>query len=127
MKAIKNQTLQPICSYREGIESEKTLVEYRIFKLGADVLITITGGQAHIGALGFLDKESIDEADTFQFKHHREEIIVKEAIEGLKGVFEGQLLIVAGIHYDDINKKQISIIVENNRKIINSIKNDVNH
>ena len=106
---------------RAGDASEKNLVIYCLGKLGRDWMLTISGGESHIGALACSDKAD----ETFFFhtlSQHLETDLVNEAFRALSGLVSGELLVVGGIHYDAITKLQIKRIIEYNATLIEQTK-----
>ncbi len=100
----------------------KSYVSYRLEKHGRDWVLYITGGVPHIGSVACTERIG-DTAEIHQFtlRHHREDKIVRRAVEGLRGLLEGEILVVGGIHYDDIEPDQIRQIEQNCAELLNRL------
>jgi hypothetical protein len=98
-----------------GSENDKTYVNYRLEPVGRDWILLITGGDSHIGSVAVTEKESKNPDEIWQktLTIHKEGGIVRTAVSKLSKVLSGELLVVGGVHYDDINKSQIFQIVNN--------------
>ncbi len=123
------KSLEMLAEYSLGNEKEKTLTTYCLFRFGRDFLLTITGGETHIGSIACTDSVKAAIANQFTLLTHREDEIVRQATEALKSVIPGHLLVVGGIHYDDISREQISTINENCRflkdKMVGFVKTEL--
>ena len=104
---------KPLFTFALGEKQEKTLVEFQLLSLGKDWLLIISGGDFHLGALACTDKVQGDNCFHYTLTDHEEGQVVTKAMEKLKNLVPGQLLVIAGIHYDDINKVQIKKILGN--------------
>ncbi len=97
-----------------GNTKDKSYISYRLEKLGRDWVLYITGGVPHIGSVTCTEKTGgTGETHQFTLRHHREDIIVRMALERLKRLLEGEILVVGGIHYDGIEPDQIRQIEQN--------------
>ena len=97
----------------EGSEDAKTFVNYRLEQLGRDWVLYITGGEAHLGSIACSESDSSSNVWQITLKNHKEDVIVRNATQRLKAVLPGEILVIGGIHYDQINRRQIQQIVEN--------------
>ena len=113
--------------YSVGKISDKTFVEITLSWQGRDLIVKISGGDAHIGSLAFSTKQNNARSPYQQFTYptHREDKIVQECMERLAGLVPNELLVVCGIHYDDISKVSIRKINENCSLLIERIANDL--
>ncbi|HOP85604.1 MAG TPA: hypothetical protein PLM71_02345 [Syntrophorhabdaceae bacterium] len=90
-----------------------------VILLEKDVLIVISGGSEHIGAIGVAqprqsikDKDKISSTSSvYTFLGHKEDIIVKEMSEGLSKALNKKVVVVAGMHWDDLGEKEIEKII----------------
>lgn len=119
-----SSSMKLIATYKEGKIREKTFVEYQVYRLGRDWVMVISGGESHIGAVVFSDKKESSTPHYHELKTHKEGLVVEKAFTELSSLFAGELLVVGGIHYDDITKEQIAAILDNNNTIIEKIKVD---
>jgi gallate decarboxylase subunit D len=97
-----------------GSLEENTFVSYRLERLGADWVLFITGGEPHIGSVACSEKgRAPEELWQITLGPHKEEAIVKNAALRLKDILTGEILVVGGIHYDNLNSEQIGRIEKN--------------
>ena len=113
--------------YSAGKVSDKTHVEVDLIWQGRDLIVKISGGEAHVGSLAFSSKhkDSGKSYQQFTYPTHREDQIVRECMERLVGLVPNELLVVCGIHYDDISKESIRKINENCSLLIERIAGDL--
>src|SRR5512136_3111700 len=83
-------------------------------RMGQDLLVSIWGGTLpHIGAVGMATprpslrdpKKWSATSSTFTYVGHKEDLIVKGISEMLAGRLKRKVVVVAGIHWDDITSK----------------------
>lgn len=113
--------------YSTGKISDKTYVEFHLIWQGRDLIVKISGGDSHIGSLAFSTRQPDSKSlyQQFTYPTHREDQIVRECLERLVGLVPNELLIVCGIHYDDISKESIRKINENCSLLIERIAGDL--
>lgn len=96
--------------------------EYR--RVGADLLVTISGGdRPHIGAAALAGPDAPPAAVTLA--GHRETQLALEAAEHLRGILLGAVLVSCGIHVDDADREQIRILCENTRELIGALAEEL--
>jgi len=87
--------------------------------IGSDVLVALTGGRAHIGAVAIAQpRPSIKDAQKISstssvFTHvgHKEDVVAKAMSEELSKELNKRAVVAAGIHWDGLKKKDIELIV----------------
>jgi len=88
-------------------------------EMGQDLLVTIWGGtKPHIGAVGMaIPRPSLRDSrkwsatsSNFTFLGHKEDILVKRISERLASQLKRNVVVIAGIHWDDISSKEIKAI-----------------
>jgi len=88
-------------------------------EMGQDLLVTIWGGtKPHIGAVGMaIPRPSLRDSrkwsatsSNFTFLGHKEDILVKRISERLASELKRNVVVIAGIHWDDISSKEIKAI-----------------
>ncbi len=113
-----------------NIEStvEEFLISAKILSIGKDILIVVTGGESHIGAVGVtIPTDSIVTGNltaytsTITLPSHKEDIIVKLIGEKVSKKTGKNVVVVAGIHFDNLNQDKIEKIVENCRELSDKI------
>jgi len=97
----------------------KFLIEALVQELGEDLLVSMWGGtRPHIGAVGIaVPRPSLADASrgsatssNFTFTGHKEDRLVKEASEILAAGLRKNVVVTAGIHWDDLRPKDLSAI-----------------
>ncbi len=88
-------------------------------EIGPDLLVTIWGGtKPHIGAVGIaIPRPSLRDppkwsatSSNFTFIGHKEDLLVKEISEKLASQLRKNVVVLAGIHWDDISNEEIKAI-----------------
>ncbi|MEC0239588.1 hypothetical protein P4H66_06915 [Paenibacillus dokdonensis] len=82
--------------------------------VGRDILLVITGGSAHIGAVAtayYCNDAKGATVQTVDLPRHREHDLAAEMAEKAAEALRITVTVAAGIHYDGINREQISEIV----------------
>ncbi|HSB05537.1 MAG TPA: hypothetical protein VLK23_10100 [Thermodesulfobacteriota bacterium] len=101
-----------------------------IQELGQDLLVSIWGGtKPHIGAVGVaIPRPSLRgprkwsaTSSNFTFVGHKEDILVKKISERLASQLKTNVVVIAGIHWDDISNKEIKVIENLTEKLQNQI------
>ncbi|MCK9363464.1 MAG: hypothetical protein M0P74_07690 [Syntrophales bacterium] len=95
-------------------------VSARTMFVGADVLVVLTGGRAHIGAVaiaqprpGISDPNRIGSTSSvFTLVGHKEDVIAKSMSEELSRKLNRVVSVVAGIHWDSLTQADIVVVVE---------------
>ena len=94
--------------------ANKTRVACLYFRVLGCRLLYFFGGRAHFGALTFsLNFKNTVYSFTCKRPHHRDDVVTKAAARFLAGRVTGINIVVAGIHYDNINQNQIRGILKN--------------
>ena len=90
-----------------------------IQEMGQDLLVSIWGGtKPHIGAVGVaIPRPSLRDprkwsatSSNFTFIGHKEDILVKKISEKLASQLKRNVVVIAGIHWDDISNREIKAI-----------------
>lgn len=90
--------------------------------VGADLLVTITGGSAHIGAAAVgIKADGMATSSVITVPAHREDRVVKDAAEKLAKALDRTVVVVAGIHYDDMNQDEISDTLQLCDEMVNAL------
>ncbi len=99
-------------------------------QMGEDLLVTIWGGtKPHIGAIGMaIPRPSLRDprkwsatSSNFTFLGHKEDILVKRISERLASQLKRNVVVIAGIHWDDISSKEIKAIENLTNKLSSEI------
>jgi gallate decarboxylase subunit D len=86
------------------------------------LLVYLYGGKAHVGACtASLNFSPLKQCKTLKFAKHHDDVVTKKVTRVMQKKFSGPLAVFAGIHYDQITKKQIESIVNNSEKLANKL------
>ena len=108
----------------ESIYSDKksgySLLGTIIFLDNDDVVVLITGGRDHIGAVGLavprpslFDKNGVSATSSIlTMLGHKEDELVKYVSEKLAADTERNIIVIAGVHYDDLPLADLKILRE---------------
>lgn len=102
--------------FSEG--SGRTQVDYKIEEIGDDLEISITGGVIHVGGVGLVADGVYN---ILSVRNHKEFELIQPLADKLKKYNDINILIVAGIHLDEITLDEIREILDNNQKAIEKI------
>jgi hypothetical protein len=98
--------------------------------IGNDLLVAIWGGEKpHIGAVSVAQpRPSLKDpnvtsatASVFCFVGHKEDELAKAASEILAAALNTQVVVTAGIHWDNISKEGIEKVIRNSEILIDLI------
>ena len=98
--------------------------------IGKDLLVAIWGGEKpHIGAVSMAQpRPSLKDpnvtsatASVFCFVGHKEDELAKAASEILAAALNTQVVVTAGIHWDNITKEGIQKVIDNSVILIDLI------
>ena len=99
-------------------------------RMGQDLLVSIWGGtRPHIGAVGMaIPRPSLKDpkkwsatSSNFTFIGHKEDALVKKISEKLATELKRNVVVVAGIHWDDLTSHEIMIIEGLTQKLSDEI------
>jgi gallate decarboxylase subunit D len=111
------------------LEKGGFLVEAMLQRLGSDFLLSLWGGVAHIGAVAMAQsRPSIADpsrlsatASVFCYVGHKEDEVVKEVSELMAAELGTRVVVVAGLHWDDLDRLGIEQVRTNVRSLIQEI------
>ena len=99
-------------------------------EIGQDILVSIWGGtRPHIGAIGIAvprpslkdPKKRSATSSNFTFVGHKEDALVKEISEKLAAQLERNVVVTAGVHWEDITSREIRSVESLLRKMSTQI------
>jgi hypothetical protein len=105
-------------------------LEASVRLIGNDLLVAIWGGEKpHIGAVSVAQpRPSLKDpnitsatASVFCFVGHKEDELAKAASEILAAAMNTQVVVTAGIHWDNISKEGIQKVIRNSEILIDLI------
>ena len=106
------------------------LIEAEAVRIGPDVLIYLWGGERpHIGSVAaaqagpsLKDSAQISAtASVITFPGHKEDVVVKEASEFLAAKLDVNVVVTAGMHWDDLSAEGIAVVVSNCRDVVREL------
>jgi hypothetical protein len=107
-----NQLIEPL-----SVGSDRTRVNLEVKFQGRDILLLVTGGEAHVGAVAVWDSRIKDgQATVTELPGHREGPLAVECAEILGHALGRTVVAVVGIHQDNATREEIAAIVANVRK-----------
>jgi len=95
------------------------VVEARAVRIGADILVCIWGGdRPHIGAVAAAQpRASLADpgrrsatCSVLTYLGHKEDEVVKLVSERLSAALDTHVVVTAGIHWDNLDRREIGII-----------------
>jgi len=98
--------------------------------VGQDILVAVWGGaRPHIGAIGIaVPRPSLKDpkrrsatSSNFTFVGHKEDALVKEISERLAAQLERNVVVTAGVHWEDITSREIRSVETLLRKMSTQI------
>jgi len=112
-------------SQKEGVFE----VSARTMIVGSDILVVLTGGRSHIGAVSIAQprpsikdtKKISSTSSVFTRVGHKEDLVAKQMSEELSKELNKMVVVAAGIHWDKLKKKDIGLIIEMCRTITKKI------
>ena len=113
-----------------SISKGKFKLHAYIQRIGHDLLVSIWGGtKPHIGAVGMaIPRPSLRDpkkwsatSSNFTFVGHKEDALVKGISEKLATELRKNVVVVAGIHWDDLTAQEIEIIEDLTQKMSDQI------
>lgn len=96
----------------------RTALCYDIHCCGPDLLIHISGGGDHLGAVSGAAGGSVT---TQVFPGHEEKWLTEPLAKALSAEFPGNVVVSAGVHLDQIRKEEIAAILAANAAAVGSI------
>lgn len=101
----------------------------QIFIMGDDMLVVLSGGIIHIGAIAMAQpRPSLNDpnkisatSSVYTFLGHKEDVIVKSISEELSSQLNRKAVVIAGIHWDKLSLSDIKVITGICSKLTKSI------
>ncbi len=102
--------------------------------IGSDVLVAIYGGEKpHIGAVAMAQPRpglrdpgiTKSTASVFCFLSHKEDGLVKAASESISSRFNTNVVVTAGIHWDDLSEEGIKKVMANAELLVEMINSEL--
>ena len=105
--------------------SGRITITLKAVEIGDDLLVTITGGNGHIGgtALG-TTIGGIATSSVITTPGHRDDRVAKVAAEKLAKALKRNVAVVAGIHYDHITEDEIDEALRLCDELVNELAHE---
>jgi len=100
------------------VGSGPTALHYEITLVGADVLILLTGGAAHIGCTAVSDDGRLS---VYTAQEHRDDALAIPLARKISAAFHCVCTVCAGFHLDDIEGADISQVLVNGKEGIRQV------
>ncbi len=89
--------------------------------LGQDLIVTLVGGEAHVGAVALGGFHNRSYASVLTVPDHRDDVIAKEAASRISKALNCSCVVTVGIHVSNASKQQISQIIEASLTLIEEL------
>jgi len=102
----------------------RTRVGMSVNRIGEDFIVCLFNEAGHIGAAAVADyseKENRASVSVITRPGHMEDALASDAARKLCKAVRRPVCVIAGIHLDDITKKEIAEIVKNCEKLVSVI------
>ncbi len=124
-----------IYKFFETVLDSKIKLYWGYMVLGRDVVVIITGGKEHIGAVAIsIPRPSLKDVDktssstsVFTRISHKEDEIVKRVGDRISSKTNRFTTVIAGIHFDNLSKKEIEEIVFRCDEIADQLIEELNN
>ena len=100
------------------VKNDKFVVSAKVIETGKDLVVVIGGGESHIGAVGvsFPTASIINDKLTvttsiITLPSHKDDVVAKITGEKISKALERKVVVIAGIHFDNISKNDIDEIL----------------
>ena len=100
------------------------LLELEATEIGRDLLVLITGGESHLGAVavgGFATRSFVS---VITVPGHKDDCIAKEAASRIADQFKRSCAVLVGIHLVGPSKEQIRNVVEDALSLVDEMIED---
>ena len=106
-------------NYQVEISRKGFKIHGFVQRLGNDLLISLWGGtRPHIGAVGMATprpslknpKQWSATSSNFTFLNHKEDLLVKKISEKIAAQSKAQVVVTAGLHWDNLTPREIRMI-----------------
>lgn len=114
-------------------ERDGFVITAGVHGMGRDLLVTIEGGSAHIGAIGMAEpRPSLGNSErvsatssVFTFLGHKEDSLAKFMAEEMARRLNRKTVVVAGAHWDGISEHGIEAVIGICRRLVERIIEEV--
>ncbi len=90
-------------------------------QIGKDYLVTLTGGENHIGAVAAGGYQIRSFSSVLTMPNHRDDIIAKEAANRISQELKCNCAVVVGVHVENVSAAEINEIVSASFMLVNEL------
>ena len=104
---------------RKQTSRGELVLEHRI--IGEDIVVTLTGGNAHVGAVavGYYDRiPGHASSSVITLPSHRDDAIALDAARLISSVTHSTTVFTAGIHFENITGEEIEEVLSASKELI---------
>jgi hypothetical protein len=88
-------------------------IKFKTLNIGGDLLLIITGGKEHIGAITLCENNKLS---TIEKANHKDSIISSMVSKMIYDKLKINIVVICGIHKDNATKKDIKKIINQTKK-----------
>ena len=96
-------------------ESALCTLTANLLPMGDDLLVSLTGGEAHIGSISTADAGG---QHNQLFSGHRDDVLGLRFAMELQGAFGGRVTVVCGVHVNTPSKETLEAIIAMNERLL---------
>ncbi len=104
---------------------EKNNLKLEARSLGSDLVVIITGGDAHLGAVAvgycYGGQKSKSNASLLTLPGHKEDVLIFPIARRLSKALATNVAVLAGIHFDQLSASQIMDIVQTAESLVDEL------
>jgi hypothetical protein len=89
-------------------------IKFKTLNIGGDLLLIITGGKEHIGAITLCENNKLS---TIEKVNHKDSVISDMVSKMIYDKLKINVIVICGIHKDNATKKDIKKIIYKSKKI----------
>ena len=90
-------------------------------RMGKDLLVTLVGGEAHVGAVALAGFDTRSYASVLAVPNHRDDIIAKEAALRISKGLRQSCVVIVGVHVHNASERQVAEIVDASFSLVDEL------
>ncbi len=107
--------------YESTTGENRSRVSLSAFSMGNDIVVAIYNENAHLGAMALAEydhKEQRVSCSVLTRLGHKDDVIAQKAAYLISKHTHKPCCVIAGIHLDNISRKELEQILENSRRLV---------
>jgi hypothetical protein len=96
-------------------------LQIEVVRLGRDLLVTLVGGDAHIGAVALAGPNQRFDASVLTVPDHRDDVIAKESSLRISKELNCNCVVIVGIHVSNASAEQINEIIDESFLLVDEL------